>query len=728
VNAQFVVSGKEVHFKIGTYDDKKILVIDPSLIFSSFTGSTVDNWGYTSTYDAQGNFYLAGIAFGTGFPINNGAYQTIFGGGTIGNGGLSGYDIAIIKLDATGANRLYATYFGGSGNEEPHNLRVDADNNLIITGTTNSSNFPVTAPLLGPGGGKEIFIAKLNATGTTLVAARKIGGTFDDGLNIRDKNISPGPLSISRNYGDDGRSEVITDNSNNIYFASCTKSSDFPVSANAFQKTIGGNQDAVIVKLSSDLSTVIFSSFFGGTGDDGAFSLSLNPVNNNIYVAGSTTSNNLPGTGTDAGPILYKTFRGGVCDGFVAEITKDGNSLVNMRYVGTAGNDMLYEIAIDKSGHTYLMGTTTVAFPVINATFNTQASGKQFITKIDSSLNQVIYSTNFGKGQSVPDISPTAFGLDDCENVYVAGWGGGINTGEAYPNAGTTGLTITADAIRPVGDGSDFYIFVLEKNAASQLYGSFYGNVDVSPAVVGDHTDGGNSRFDEHGNLYLAICANCNATGLFPTTPGAWATTNQTTTGAQCSMAAVKISFSSIGCLLPVTLTDLTVAYNNQSVVLQWKTTQELNSSYFDIEHSTTGQNFVSVGKVTASGNSSTSKAYEYAHNNPAAGLHYYRLKVVDKDGHYVYSSIVTILVSANGNRLYVYPNPVKNILTILYNSLPQPAELAIINSSGIIVRKIFLDAVSSKKEINVQALPAGLYIIKLNDKDNHQTVSFLKE
>src|SRR5205085_12048504 len=94
-------------------------------------------------------------------------------------------------------------------------------------------------------------------------------------------------------------------------------------------------------------------------------------------------------------------------------------------YAGTNGNDMVYGVQTDKYGFPYIMGTTTVSFPVYKSPFNAtvgQANGKQFITKLDADLTQVQYNANFGKG-SIPDISPTAFLVDICGNVYVSGWG-----------------------------------------------------------------------------------------------------------------------------------------------------------------------------------------------------------------------------------------------------------------------------------------------------------------
>ncbi len=545
IDADYLVEGNTVRFKINNYKSTATLIIDPTLIFASFTGSLVDNWGYTATYDGSGNFYGGGIAFGTGYPVSVGAFQTVYGGGPT-EGGLSGYDIGIIKLSSNGVTRLYGTYLGGNGSEQPHSLVVDKEGNLIIAGRTNSTDFPNLNGTFGSGGKFDIFLTKLSEDGTTLIGSRKIGGSADDGVNIRDKETIIGPTSITRNYGDDARSEVIVDNNNNIYLASCTQSADFQVTGSAFQPTFAGAQDGVVIKTNSDLSNILFSSFFGGSGDDAAFVLSLNPANNNIYIGGATTSSDLEGTGGNAGPILFSSFRSGVSDGFVSIISNDGVSLIKTVYVGTAGNDMLYGVQFDKFGIPYVTGTTTVALPVINAAFNSQANGKQFITKMTADLSEVIYSANFGKGLSVPDISPTAFLVDRCENVYVAGWGGGLDISQGYPNANTSGLSTTPNAIRATSDGSDFYFFVLEKNALSQLYGTFYGNLDTGPDV-GDHVDGGTSRFDKEGVIYEAMCANCLQVGIFPTTPGVWAPDNLAQTSAKCNEALVKIAFELAG-------------------------------------------------------------------------------------------------------------------------------------------------------------------------------------
>lgn len=544
-----------VRFHVSNYSPSATLIIDPTLIFSTFTGSKSDNWGYTATFDESGNFYSGSITLnsipddsGNGFLVSPGAYQSSWKGGDATDGSYK-YDITIMKFSSNGQNRLYATYLGGSGNEQPHSLVADQAGNLVIAGRTSSPNFPnVNSSGIKDvlKGGYDIILTKLNASGTALIGSRIIGGQANDGVNIAPKystNIVPmGQSSLRLNYGDDGRSEVIMDNMGNVYLASCTASADFPITANAFQKTIGGKQDGVFIKTNSDLSTILASSYIGGNNDDAAFALALNPNNNNIYIVGGTSSNNFPGTSN--GAVVSATNKGGI-DGFLSIISNDGGTLVKTSYFGTSGTEVLYGVQFDAHGYPYIMGTTTGLWPVINATFS-QAKGKQFIAKLQPDISAYIYSTTFGKGSTYPDISPTAFLVDRCENVYVAGWGGGIevegNGAAVYNNSKTTGLTITNNALKKTTDGNDFYFFVMQKNAVSQLYGSFFGQT----GGLGNHVDGGTSRFDKQGVIYEAICANCYGMGTFPTTLNAWAPRNGT--GANgCNLAAVKISFNFAG-------------------------------------------------------------------------------------------------------------------------------------------------------------------------------------
>ncbi|MDI9357610.1 MAG: PKD domain-containing protein [Phycisphaerales bacterium] len=544
VGCRYVITDDSiVSFALDNYDKNFPLIIDPTLVFSTLSGSSATNWGFSATYDNQGYLYAAGIAYGNGFPTSPGAFQTTFRGGTVENG-VSGYDMVVIKYSPNGQNRIYATYIGGGGNEQPHSLIVTPAGNLVIAGRTSSPDYPTTLSNIGScNGGYAIVLTILNAQGTGLIASRKIGGSGVDGVN---GGFSKAPYNVSRptvrNYGDDARSEVILDKLGNIYLASCTQSNNFPTTANAPQKVLNGKQNGVILKFDQNLN-LAFSTYLGGSGNDACFVLSLNPLTQDILIGGATSSSDFPGdkTGT-VGPV----YNGGVCNGFLAVLSNDGGILKKTSYIGAANAaTVVYGVQYDATGNPYICGTTTKSFPVINAPFS-QPNGKQFIAKLAPDLSQYVYSTVFGTNTSNPNISITAFLVDRCENVYVGGWGGSVQgISPDFPNDGTLGLSVTQDAIQKKTDGKDFYFFVLERDARSQLYGTYFGQY----GGFTDHVDGGTSRFDPRGVIYEAICANCGGGVLFPTTPGAWYTAYDKNAAGNmgCNLGAVKIEMGFIG-------------------------------------------------------------------------------------------------------------------------------------------------------------------------------------
>ncbi|RFS24603.1 PKD domain-containing protein [Chitinophaga silvatica] len=532
VKVTYRLNGDKLGFKVsGEYNPAYTLVIDPVYVFSTVSGSRSDNWGFTATYDEAGNFYGGGIVFGTGYPVTPGAVQSAYGGGR--------FDIGISKFSSNGTRLIYATYIGGDGLEQPHSLFVDPQGNLVISGRTTSGNYP-KAVVEGSRGGWDIAVTKLNAAGNGIIGSLIVAGTSDDGVNMRE-NREGGDYILLRNYGDDARSEVVVDDAGYIYVASCTRSADFPMRGNGFQTKFGGKQDGVIMKINPLCQALVWTSFIGGSNEDAAYVIALNGLNS-LYVAGGTASTDFPVTQGS----IYPNYRGGVCDGFIAHITNDGKSIMQATYLGSdnPSADQVYGIQLDKKGFVYVMGTTEGAWPIkLLDPSNYNGNGLQFISKLQPDLSSFVYSTTFGRSRTLvtsPNISPTAFLVDRCENVYVSGWGGGINQALRYPNSGTGGLFVTNDALQKTTDTKDFYFFVMKRDGVSPLYGSYFGG-----AGLYEHVDGGTSRFDRNGIIYQGICAWCNvdASGSkprYPTTPGAYSSTPP----MSCNFGALKIAFN----------------------------------------------------------------------------------------------------------------------------------------------------------------------------------------
>jgi len=554
VDCRFALNGNTVSFQFPNgYNPDFELVIDPTLIFSTYTGSQADNFGFTATYDNDGNLYAGGIVQDVGYPTTVGAYDRIFNGD---------WDVSITKFDSAGANLIYSTYLGGVESENPSSIVVDDQNELVVIGETSSADFPTTSgaydrtfnfgtQVIYPSNGQnfvsgtDIFVTKLNAQGAALIGSTFLGGSNNDGLN--DDQTVAHPLYY--NYGDQFRGEVVVDAAGNIYGVSSTMSTNFPITTSVFQGTSRGGQEAVVFKFNATLQTLVWSSYLGGSGSDAGYNLVVDDATSNVYVSGGTTSANFPATTGSVNP----AYLGGSADGFVAQISASGNALLSATFIGTNAYDQSYFIDNDGSGKIYIIGLTEGNYPVSPGVYSNPNSG-QFLTALTPNLSSITLSTVFGRGDGDPDISPTAFLVDNCRNIYISGWGGpGLISliNNSPPASSTFGLPITNDAYQSSTDGSDFYFMVLSRDASSLAYATYFG----SPSVE-DHVDGGTSRFDKNGIMYQAVCAGCGSFDNFPTTPGVWSRTNNS---LNCNEGLIKFRFELIGVDVSVSASPATV-------------------------------------------------------------------------------------------------------------------------------------------------------------------------
>lgn len=539
ISGEYILKKNEVRFRIDNYNHNYPLIIDPTLVFSTFTGSTADNWGFTATYDNLGNAYGGGIAFSIGYPTTIGAYETDFSGSV---------DITISKFNSNGSNLLYSTYLGGMQTEQPHSLVCNHNNELYLFGTTSSNDFPVTAGCFQSqfhGGtnlslsnsmhyynGSDIILAKFNADGTQLLSSTFVGGSNNDGLLTSN-------IPLRKNYADECRGEIILDENSNVFVTSTTTSSDFPTTSQAYLSQHNGRaREAILFKMNHNLTNMIWCTYFGGDGMDAGYSLTLNE-DGSIYFCGGTTSENLP-TQFPA----YQPINPGGTNGFIAQISADGSTLQHCSYLGRPNYDQAYFVKCDKEGFPYVYGQTedTTQSWVINAQWH-QGNG-QFITKLHKNLSGVIWSTEFGTLNYGPDISPTALLIDLCDQIYMSGWASPRINGFG----GTSGLPITIDAFQNTSDNSDYYFICIGDHASSLEYATFFGSQGTTSQNGDEHVDGGTSRFDRKGRIYQAVCAGCGGRSNFPTTAGAYSRTNGS---HNCNLALIKMDFN-----LPVVVAD----------------------------------------------------------------------------------------------------------------------------------------------------------------------------
>lgn len=529
VAAAFAVKADRVSFALPSIDPSAQLVIDPTIAFSSYSGSTGDNFGYTATYDDAGALYGGGTVFDPGYPTTLGVLQTGFAGG--------GVDIALSKWLPDGTALEWSTYFGGSGGEAPHSLVVNSAGELFMLGSTGSSDMPVTAGAydvtfnggqtinngsgdwLGPStgygyslpNGSDIVVAHFAADATMLLGSTYLGGTGNDGLN--------NTAVLAYNYGDNFRGEIVLDAAGSPVVATSTQSSDAPVTGGAPQPLLAGGQDAYFFRLDPGLTTLQWATFHGGSDGDTGLGVQFDGQGR-MYFTGGTMSNDLPTTFTAVLPL----FQGGG-DGFVVRYAADGSAMQASTYLGTTGFDQVYQIQLDGADMVYVLGQTEGPYAITPGKY-VVPNGNLFIQKLSNDLGTGIWSTRLGDPQGT-SISPTAFLVSDCDRIYFSAWGG--LTGPSMQN-----MPVTPDAFQSVTDGSDFYLMVLEPEATGLNYATYFGG-----GVSNEHVDGGTSRFDKNGTIYQAVCAGCGSNDDFPTTPGAWSNTNGS---FNCNLAVFKFS------------------------------------------------------------------------------------------------------------------------------------------------------------------------------------------
>ena len=570
VPSHFVLDGDRVTFAFPEgYDQNQELIIDPTLVFSSFVGSTADSWGFTATYDVDGHLYGGSLVFGNGYPTNVGAFTPYDDSFNFGD-----TDMGITKFTPDGSSLVYSTYIGGSGTDVPQSLVVNNKGELVIFGSTGSNDYPITANAPGTffnGGpsvdgslgtfpnGSDIAITVLAQDGGSLVGSTFFGGSDTDGLNQPSNENT-----LEFNYGDVARGEVFVDENDNIYIGSSTISNDIQGSFGpaSFQSSSQGQQDGLIAKFNEDLSNIDWWSYIGGSEEDATYSVKVNSAGI-VYACGGTESDNFP-----VGSGLNTNFQGGSTDGYVVAIANDGSAILNGTYVGTSEYDQAFIVEIDREDEDiYIVGQSLGEYPVVGDVFS-NVNGKQFLHQLTPDLSSTVVSTVFGANNEI-NISPTALMVDECGRVYVSGWGGATN----YQGS-TTGLPVTPDAFQSTTDGSDFYFIVFLRDLEDQFFGSFFGG--GQGATGAEHVDGGTSRFSPDGTIYQAVCAGCGGNDLFPTTGGAWSQNNQS---INCNLGVIKYDIEPP--LIEIDLNNVNGGCSNNETFLN--VAQEADAYFWDL-------------------------------------------------------------------------------------------------------------------------------------------------
>jgi hypothetical protein len=420
VEARYVVAGDgSVSFALGRYDHELPLILDPELDYSTYLGGDLQDAGTGVAVDGQGNTYVTGLTVSANFPSIE-PYQPGYGGG--------GRDAFVAKFDPTGTHLLYATYLGGSGDDEGWAIAVDHAGNAYVTGYSNSTNFPLSSAYQPVNaGGKDVFVARLNAAGNALDYATYLGGSGRD-----------------EGWG------IAVDGEENTYITGITDSTDFPT-ASPLQASHAGVEDAFVTRVNASGSALVYSTYLGGSLRDGALGIALDR-DGNAYLAGHSISTDFPTVNA-----FQPTNHGGNHDAIAAKVSHDGQQLVYSTYLGGSGGDQGWAIAVSSSGEAALTGyTSSTDFPTLNPLQPANGGNTDsYATLLNSQGSGLVYSTYLGGN-----------------GHYDGGYG---VAADAHGNFYYTGLTSSTNfpavnALQSTSNGGDD-VFISKINAGGASFG-----------------------------------------------------------------------------------------------------------------------------------------------------------------------------------------------------------------------------------------------------------------
>lgn len=492
VNCEYrLLNEKCIRFQInGSYDPSVELVIDPVVVASSYSGSESVSFGLGVVPDNMGNMYLSSMNVTKHYPTTVGAIQLTYGGGF--------HDNTLSKFNATGTAKFFSTYIGGNKEELIINCAIQSDE-IAIFGSTNSDTFPVVKngyqQLLN--GKTDYFVIKLDTSGSILKGSTFLGGSRAEAFSTVGKSTWYYPAQNS--FG-----ELIMDKWNNCYVIGSTLSHDYPTTPGSYREYSDSNgfSDIVITKITADLRSLFWSTYYGGSSNNSPTGLRISR-SGKLYCAGTTNSKNFP------------TTPGAVHSTSVSTLDMVAFSLDTLQgfpqlssYIGARSTEAI-RFDLDLNDNLYIIGNSVnpnLTTPTPGA-YNIN-TGSVFFYKLDPLISQIPVIARFGYptlGDYKMDLD--AMNIDSCGYIYFGGF--------AHP-----GLPVTPDAFKSVSSAKgNMYLGVFNPNLSSLKFGSYYGSDALH---FEDHDDGGLNYFDDRGYFYHAVCVADD----WPVTPGAYSAFN----------------------------------------------------------------------------------------------------------------------------------------------------------------------------------------------------------
>ena len=446
VECRFITYGQATYgFECDRRDTSERLVIDP-LVYSTFLGGGGYDDGWSIAVDSGGSAYVSGWTNSANFPVALGSFDLSLDGG---------WDVFVAKLNPAGNSLVYCSYLGGSNDEWRGAIAADAAGKAYLTGWTSSTDFPTTPGAfdVSLNGQEDAYVVVLNVTGSGLVYSTFVGGS----------------------HSDDGRG-IALDFASNVYVTGDTNSTDFPVTPGAYGTSLAGLADAFVAKLDPAGSTLVYSTYLGGSGGETGYSIATDSAGD-AYVAGFTSSDDYPVTAS----AFQTTFKGGPpgapYDVYVTKLNRTGTGLVYSTYLGGTGTDTAPALTVDSLGSAYVTGTTGSSdFPVTPGSFNTTLNGSfdVFVVKLDPSGAGLAYSTFLGGRR---DDWAGSIVLGPADNAYLVG------------DTQSANFPVTPNAMDRWFNGiDDVFVTALNATGNGLAYSTFLGglNVDIGLSIAMD--------------------------------------------------------------------------------------------------------------------------------------------------------------------------------------------------------------------------------------------------
>jgi hypothetical protein len=484
VSASYHISNSIVTFNVGSYDHSQPLVIDPTLQWCTFYGGSGDEFAFKIAVDSEDNVLVTGCTSSTDFPVTVGAAQTTYKGN---------YDAYAVKFTPKG-NRIWATYYGGTNREWGVGIASDKSNDVLITGYTISTDFPITNQVFQTTNhanvsinGSNVFIVKLDSAGAC-VWATYYGGSYDDQC-----------------------SSIATDANGNIIIVGTAESRDFPITSGAFQttnnSTVNPNygENAFIAKFDGACN-LLWATYYGGSKFDYAIDVSTDK-NNNIIVVGNAASFDFPvSPGAFQTPAVIGS--NNIGNGFLLKFDRNGNRLWATLYTGSqnSAGTVPAAVAVDKNGNIAFTGNTDDrTFPTTSGAFQpslpSPGAGSAFAVEFDGAGNRLWATYYGGNSVSTGDVGYD-IATDMNGNIFMTG----INqSGSTFP--------VTKDAFQSNITATTSFIVEFDPSGVRK-YATEFGVATDTTYGIGITTDKGN-------NVLITGLTNANAPA-FPITAGAF--------------------------------------------------------------------------------------------------------------------------------------------------------------------------------------------------------------